>query len=173
MFNGSFPFYVDFVFSLVLTNFLQDFSMINTRTMNCLPLASGWVHPSFCFVLIICWVFCVVLFLAVYLPSLSCSQCCLCLWIVYFALSLSVSPIIYSNSIGGAIVSLLSSSVVCRGLYRVKQKAIKYVASPLSTQHEGERAKTGWFGIRIMCSSGATCLSTNCRVSELALCKSN
>jgi hypothetical protein len=110
-------------------------------------------------------------FFAVYLPSLSCSQCCLCLWIVYFVLSLPVSIIYYS--IGGAIISLLSSSVVCRGLYRVKLKTINDVASPLSTQHEGERAKTGWFGIRIMCSSGATCLSANCRLSELALCKSN
>jgi len=25
-------------------------------------------------------------------------------------------------------------------------------------QHYGERAKTGWFRIRIMCQSGATCL---------------
>jgi hypothetical protein len=25
-----------------------------------------------------------------------------------------------------------------------------FVASPLSTQHSGERAKTGWLGIRIM-----------------------
>jgi len=28
-----------------------------------------------------------------------------------------------------------------------------FVASPLRTQHEGERAKTGWLGIRIMCPS--------------------
>jgi hypothetical protein len=26
-----------------------------------------------------------------------------------------------------------------------------FVASLLSTQHYGERAKTGWLGIRIMC----------------------
>jgi len=29
-------------------------------------------------------------------------------------------------------------------------------------QHEGERTKTGWLGIRIMCPSGATCLSVEC-----------
>ena len=32
------------------------------------------------------------------------------------------------------------------------------VAFPLSTQHLGERAKTGWIGIRIMCPSGVTFL---------------
>ena len=39
---------------------------------------------------------------------------------------------------------------------QVKPKAIKlvFVASPLSTQRYGERAKTGWLGIRIMCLSG-------------------
>ena len=35
----------------------------------------------------------------------------------------------------------------------MKPKTIKliFVASPLSRQHYGERAKTGWLGIRIMC----------------------
>jgi hypothetical protein len=37
----------------------------------------------------------------------------------------------------------------------------------------GESAKTGWLGIRLMCSSGATCLSTDCCFNELALQKSN
>jgi hypothetical protein len=32
-----------------------------------------------------------------------------------------------------------------------------FVASPLSTHYQGERTKTGWLGIRIMCPSGATC----------------
>ena len=40
-------------------------------------------------------------------------------------------------------------------------------ASPLSTQHSGERAKIGWLGIRIMFPSGATCLSPDCCFSEL------
>ena len=44
-----------------------------------------------------------------------------------------------------------------------------YVASPLSTQHLRVRAKTGWLRIRIMCPSGATCLSADCCFSELSL----
>ena len=55
----------------------------------------------------------------------------------------------------------------------VKPKTIKFVfvASPLimSMQHKGERAKTCWFGIKIMCPSGATCLPTDCCVSKLVL----
>ena len=68
------------------------------------------------------------------------------------------------------MVSVLASSVVDRGFEpgRVKPKNVKLVcvASPLSMQHLGERAKTGWPGIGIMCPSGATCLSADC---ELAL----
>ena len=54
---------------------------------------------------------------------------------------------------------------------RVKPKTMKlvFVASPLTMQHEGERAKTGWLGIRIMCPIGVTCLLTDCSFSELAL----
>ena len=63
----------------------------------------------------------------------------------------------------GVTVNVLASSAVDRG----------FVASSLSTQHSGERAKTGWLGIMIMCRSGATCLSTDCCFSELALCKSS
>jgi hypothetical protein len=44
-----------------------------------------------------------------------------------------------------------------------------FVASLLSTQHYGERAKTGWLGIRIVCPSGMTCLPADCCFSELAL----
>jgi len=43
------------------------------------------------------------------------------------------------------------------------------VAFLLNTQHQGERAKTGWLGIRIMCLSGATCLSADCCFSEIVL----
>jgi len=54
---------------------------------------------------------------------------------------------------------------------QVKPKTIKFVfvASLLSTRYLGEIAKTGWLGIRIMCQSGATNLSADCCVSELAL----
>jgi len=37
----------------------------------------------------------------------------------------------------------------------------------------GERAKTSWLRMRIMCPSGVTCLSVDCCFRELALYKSN
>ena len=60
---------------------------------------------------------------------------------------------------------------VCSSPDEVKPKTIKliFAASPLTTQQLGERAKTGWLGIRIMCPNGATCLSAECCFSELAL----
>jgi hypothetical protein len=56
-------------------------------------------------------------------------------------------------------------------IIQIKLKTIKYVfvASALSTHHQGIRAKTGWIGFRIMCPSGATCLTAE---GELALLKS-
>ena len=36
-------------------------------------------------------------------------------------------------------------------------------------QKKGIRANAGWLGIRIICPSGATCLSVDCCFSELAL----
>jgi hypothetical protein len=43
---------------------------------------------------------------------------------------------------------------------QVKQKTMKlvFVASSLYMQHYGERAKTGWLRIRIMCPNGVTFL---------------
>ena len=62
---------------------------------------------------------------------------------------------------------------VCSRRSRVKPKIIKlvFVASPLSTQHYGVRAKNGWHGIRIIRPSGAACLPTDwtCCFSELGL----
>ena len=45
---------------------------------------------------------------------------------------------------------------------RVKPKTLKIVcvASPLSIKEK--KSKAGWFRIRIMCPSGATCLSADC-----------
>ena len=78
------------------------------------------------------------------------------------------------------MVSMFASSAVDRkivdsDLIRVKAKTMKlvFVTSSLSTQHYGERAKTVWFRIRIMCESGETCLSVDCCFSELALYKFN
>jgi len=63
------------------------------------------------------------------------------------------------------MVSVLSSGVVDYGfeprLGQTKYNKIGICASPLSTQHEGVRATTGWLGIMIMCTRRATCLSTN------------
>jgi hypothetical protein len=50
---------------------------------------------------------------------------------------------------------------------------LEFVASPLSTQHYGERANIGWFGFRIMCLNGVTFLPADCCFNELALLKSN
>ena len=54
------------------------------------------------------------------------------------------------------MVSVLASSAVDPGFER-------------RTGQIRLRAKTGWLGIRIMCPSGATCLSADCCFSELAL----
>ena len=70
------------------------------------------------------------------------------------------------NRIGCVMVSVLVSSVVDRGFETIK---LVFVASPLGTQHKGERAKIGWLAIRILCPSGTTCLSTDCCFSELAM----
>ena len=71
------------------------------------------------------------------------------------------------------MVSVLASSEVDRGFEprsgQTKDCKIGIFASPLNTQHYGERAKTGWLGMKIMCLSGATYLSTDCCFSELAL----
>jgi hypothetical protein len=58
---------------------------------------------------------------------------------------------------------------------RIKPKTIQFVfvVSPLSTHHWGERADTGWIGIRLMCPSWATCLFEDWCFVELALQKSN
>ena len=78
------------------------------------------------------------------------------------------------NRICVVIVSVIASSVVGRGFElrsgKPKSNKLLFVTSPLSTQHWGERAKTGWLGIRIMCSNyRATCLSADCYFSQLAL----
>ena len=71
------------------------------------------------------------------------------------------------------MVSVLASNAYIVGSSSnwVKPKTITlvFVASLLSSQHYGERVKTGWLGIRIMCLNGATCLPTDSCFSELAL----
>ena len=70
------------------------------------------------------------------------------------------------------MVSVLLSSAVYRGFeFRSGQtKDCKIGIWCFSAKHTaGERAKTGWPGIRLMCQSGTTCLSGDCCFSELAL----
>ena len=74
------------------------------------------------------------------------------------------------NRINGVMVSVLASSAVDSGFDpRSCQTKLVFVASSLSTQHSGEREKTGWLRIMITCPSGATCLPVECCFSELAL----
>ena len=80
--------------------------------------------------------------------------------------------ILFRNRISGVMVSVLASSAVDRG-FEPKTVKLVFVASLLSTQYEGVRAKRAWLGIRILCPSGATCLYPDCCFSELALYKSN
>ena len=74
-----------------------------------------------------------------------------------------------SNRINGVMVSVLAAS---QGFEprSGRTKDYEIVICCFSAKHvERERAKTGWFGIRIMCQSGVTCLSMGCCFSELAL----
>jgi hypothetical protein len=71
------------------------------------------------------------------------------------------------------MISMLASSVVDLGFKLRSGRTEDYWIGIFcfSAKHsillEGERAKTGWFGIGLMCPSGATCLSVNCCFSEL------
>ena len=82
--------------------------------------------------------------------------------LLYFTSQIS-SPKV-SNHIARVMVSVLASNAVDRG-FEPRSGQTK----DNSTQHKGERAKTGWRVIRIMCPSGATCLSADCCFTELAL----
>ena len=73
-----------------------------------------------------------------------------------------------------ALVNMLVLSVVDMGVFQpdqVKPKTIKYIiiTSPPNMQYYSVRAHTGWLEIRIMCQSGATCVSADCCFSQLAL----
>ena len=50
---------------------------------------------------------------------------------------------------------------------QIKDKIMGFDVSPLRMQHSGERATTGWLGIGIMFPSRATCLDSDCCLSEL------
>ena len=64
-----------------------------------------------------------------------------------------------------AIFSVIDCWLILGNVKRDTVKLI-FVASPLSMQYEGVRAKTGCLRVWIKCQSGATCLSV---FSELGL----
>jgi len=74
------------------------------------------------------------------------------------------------------MINILASSAVEHGFKgsssgQVKLNNIKlvFVVACLSMQHKGERAKTSWLRIRIICPNGASCLPVDCCFSALAL----
>ena len=77
------------------------------------------------------------------------------------------------HRIGGVMVSVLASSAIDRGFEpRSGQPStitLVFVASTKSTQHYGERAKTGWLGIRIMCPEWSDMSFRELFFSKLAL----
>ena len=66
------------------------------------------------------------------------------------------------NRIGGVMVSVLASSAVDRGFEPLsgQTKDYKICICCFSAKHAA---------LRIMCTSGVTCLSANCCYSEIAL----
>ena len=88
----------------------------------------------------------------------------------------TIYPVIYSKYLfiyfsephwWRKIVSVLSSSAVDRGFEPRSDQTEDYEIGifslrSLRTQNSGERVKSGCLGIRIMCQSGATCLSADC-----------
>ena len=81
------------------------------------------------------------------------------------------SGLIKSNLINGIMVNVLALSAVDRGFEPRSGKARGYNIGMccFSAKHASLRVKTGWFGISLMCLSGATCLSADCCFSEIAL----
>jgi hypothetical protein len=71
------------------------------------------------------------------------------------------------------MVSVLALSTVDRGFEhrscQSKDYNIGICCFSVKLAALRRKRKTGWLGIRIMCPSGATCLSADCCFSELAL----
>ena len=74
--------------------------------------------------------------------------------------------------VGGFIISVLALSAEHQGFnpFQIKPKTLKLVfaASPLSAQHLGVRAKTGWPRVRIMYVIKVACLPADCCFCEPA-----
>ena len=84
---------------------------------------------------------------------------------------------LFSNNIGGVMIRLLASCAVESGIELLSGMTKDYAIGIccLSAQHTNlrGRATTCWLGFWWMCSSGTTCLPTDCYVSELTLHESN
>ena len=73
---------------------------------------------------------------------------------------------IIQNLMGGVMVSVLAPSTVDHGF---KHRSGQAKDNKNSTQYYGERAKTDWHGIRIMCPNGAQFYSRTVVSLNLAL----
>ena len=74
----------------------------------------------------------------------------------------------YSNR-NHKLWNTLSPRRNCKGV--VSEKLCKISICCFSQSQPALRCKSGWIGIRIFCSSGATCLPINCCFNKLALLK--
>jgi hypothetical protein len=74
-----------------------------------------------------------------------------------------------ANRISGVMVSLIALSVVGRGFKpwsgQTKDYEIGICYCSAMRAALKEKENTGWLGIRIMCPSGATCLSADCCIT--------
>jgi len=77
---------------------------------------------------------------------------------------------IHNNYICGVMVSVLASSVLDRR-FQLRLGQTKDFKIGICCFFTKEKEQTGWLGIRIMCPSGAICISADCCFSELALLK--
>ena len=82
----------------------------------------------------------------------------------FFQSNFQVKILALYNRIGSVMVSVVDWNAVDRGFkdYTIGNCCFSIKPSAL-------RRKTGLLGIRIMCPSGATCLSADCYFSELEL----
>ena len=67
------------------------------------------------------------------------------------------------------MVSIHASSEIRVDRIKPKTMQLIFAASLLNTHNLGERAKTYWLEIRLMCPSAATCLPAEYCYSEVAL----
>ena len=62
--------------------------------------------------------------------------------------------------IGGVMANMLTSNVIDRG-FEPKTTKLEFVASLHTALRNKSKDLSNWLGIRIMCLTGATCLTTD------------